>query len=135
MENRLRNLRKTMKQISFNQLDFTDKHRKKIHQQINLESDKEEDVILAVLQLLVQEKTGFELSKKLRSRGIKKYDENEGLLYTLLHRLEQSGMLKTVWNDSETKLYSLNDKGKKLLNKAENKQAMKQVIFKGLLEG
>ncbi len=135
MENRLRNLRKTMKQISFNQLDFTDKHRKEIHQQINLQSENEEDVILAVFQLLVQEKTGYELSKKLRSRGIKKYDENEGLLYTLLHRLEQSGMLKTVWDESETKLYRLNDKGKKLLNKAENKQAKKRVILKGLLEG
>lgn len=135
MENRLRNLRKTMKQISFNQLDFTDKHRKEIHQQINLQSENEEDVILAVLQLLVQEKTGYELSKKLRSRGIKRYDENEGLLYTLLHRLEQSGTLETIWGDSETKLYRLNDKGKKLLNKAENKQAKKKVILKGLLEG
>ena len=68
MESRLRNLRKAMKQTTFNQLSFNDQSRKDIHQKITLLVEKEEDVIFAVLQLLVQEKTGFELAKHIRSR-------------------------------------------------------------------
>lgn len=135
MENRLRSLRKVMKSTTFNNMNFTDYHRQKVKEEIDKLSEKEEDIILAVLQLLAHEKTGYDLAKNLRSRGIKKFEANEGMLYTLLHKLEQSRSLQSRWVDSETKLYSLNDKGRKILQKAERNSAKKRFVFKELLEG
>ncbi|MGN1386589.1 MAG: PadR family transcriptional regulator [Bacillus sp. (in: firmicutes)] len=135
MDNRLKGLKQSLKNTTFKDLHFTEQHQKNILEKIRNEQVSDGDVFLALMQLLVTEKNGFELAKLLRSRGIKKFEDNEGFLYTFIHRLEQKQCLISRWADSETKLYQLNDKGRKMLQKAEKKQLKKQPIFKELLEG
>ncbi len=121
MENRLKKLKKSMDKTTFTQLNFTEQHRKEIHEKINKQDESDEDIFLAVLQLLAHEKTGFEIAKHLRGRGIRKFEDNEGFLYTFLHQLEQSDYLQGTWDESGAKYYRLNDKGRKQLKKAEKR--------------
>ncbi|MGG1674811.1 PadR family transcriptional regulator [Neobacillus sp. NRS-1170] len=135
MENRLRNIKKVMDRTAFSELNFSEEHRKNILEKINRQDESEETILLAVMQLLAQDRTGFELTKLLRGRGIQKFEENEGFLYTLLHRLEQTGYLQSSWSlETEAKYYQLTDKGRKALRKAEKKQSKKQFVLKELLE-
>lgn len=136
MENRLKNLKKSLDQTTFLQLNFTEQHRKKIHEKINKQTETEEDILLAVMQLLTQEKTGFELAKLLRGRGIQKFEDNEGFLYTLIHRLEQTGCLQSSWElESGAKYYQITDKGRKILQTSEKRHPKKRRALKELLEG
>ncbi|MFB5193565.1 lineage-specific thermal regulator protein [Bacillus sp. AFS073361] len=134
MEDRLKNLKKAMDRQAFSQLKFTEKHRRNILGKINQPPETDEDILVAVMQLLVHEKTGFELTKLLRGRGIKKFEDNEGFLYTLLHRLEQSGCIQSCWTEAKAKYYQLTDKGRKVLRKADKKQIKSQVAWKELFE-
>jgi DNA-binding PadR family transcriptional regulator len=134
MEDRLKNLKKAMDQGAFTQLNFTEKHRRNILGKINQPAENDEEILLAIMQLLVQEKTGFELTKQLRGRGIKKFEDNEGFLYALLHRLEQSGCIQSSWTEAEAKYYQVTDKGRKVLRKADKRQAKSQVAWKELFE-
>jgi DNA-binding PadR family transcriptional regulator len=135
VEDRLKNLKKVMDKSTFPELTFSDQHQKEIQRKINHQEEREEDILLAVMQLLVQDKTGHELTGLLRARGIQKFENNEGFLYTMLHRLEQSGCIQTNWDDSGAKYYMLKDKGRKLLSKAEQKRTKQRLVFKELLEG
>ncbi|MBO0960239.1 PadR family transcriptional regulator [Neobacillus sp. MM2021_6] len=135
MEDRLKNLRKSMNRTTFSQLNFTEKHRKDIREKIKQQEEKEEDVLFAVLQLLVNERTGFELVKLLRGRGIRKFEDNEGSLYILLHRLEQNQWIQATWQRSKAKYYQLTNKGKKILQKAGKNQTKKGFVLHELLEG
>lgn len=135
MEDRLKNLRKTMDQTSFANLNFSEQHRKRIHEKIHSQDEREEDILLAIMQLLVQEKTGYELLSLLRGRGIQTFARNEGFLYTILHRLEQSGWLQSSWDTAEAKYYRMTDRGKKILYKAEKSKSRRKFVLKGALEG
>ncbi|MGG3468719.1 PadR family transcriptional regulator [Neobacillus pocheonensis] len=135
MDKRLRNLKKSMDRTAFSELHFSEQHRKTIHEKINKQDESEETVLVAVMQLLIQDRTGFEITKLLRGRGVQKFEENEGFLYTLLHRLEQAGYLQSSWSpEVKAKYYQLTDKGRKALRKAEKKQSKKQFILNELLE-
>ncbi|MBO1626102.1 PadR family transcriptional regulator [Bacillus arachidis] len=134
MEERLKHLKKAMKQHAFNQITFSEQQRKQIQQKINQISEKtEKDILIAILQLLTQEKTGFELHTLLRARGIATFENNEGSLYMLLHHLEQKGQLQVRWTETEGKYYSLTRKGGKLLQTAE--KANIGAALQKLLEG
>jgi hypothetical protein len=135
MEDRLKRLKKSMDKTMFSQLNFTEQHRTQIREKINKEGEDEDEIVLAIMQLLVHEKTGYQIAKQLRGRGIRKFEDNEGFLYTLLHRLEHTGCLQSSWDNSEAKHYQLNDKGTKVLRQAEKKQSKKRFILKELLEG
>lgn len=135
MEEHLKNLKKIMDTKTFSHLKFSDQHRKEIRERINKQDESDESILLAVLQLLVHEKTGYELTKSLRGRGIKRFEDVEGFLYILLHRLEQKGYILSSWDDSQAKYYRLNDKGKRILQRAEKNQAKKQLVLKELLQG
>lgn len=65
MEDRLKGLKKSMDKTSFSKLNFTEKHRKTIQERM-LKAESEEVIFIAALQLLVHEKTGYELVKLLR---------------------------------------------------------------------
>lgn len=134
MEDRLKGLRKSMENTTFKHLSFSDQHRKRVHEKINQSYEKEEDILLAVLQLLTIEKTGYELVQLLRGRGIRKFEGNEGFLYTLLHRLEQNRFIQSSWDHSGAKYYQLNDKGRKVLRKAEKNSIKARFILKGLVQ-
>ncbi|WP_088292345.1 PadR family transcriptional regulator [Bacillus mycoides] len=134
MEDRLKGLRKSMENTTFKHLSFSDQHRKQVREKINASSEKEEDISLAILQLLSHEKTGYELSQLLRGRGIRKFEGNEGFLYTVLHRLEQNRFIQSSWDHAGTKYYQLNDKGRKMLRKAEKDSTKARFILKGLVQ-
>ncbi|PGM93908.1 PadR family transcriptional regulator [Bacillus cereus] len=134
MEDRLKGLRKSMENTTFKHLSFSDQHRKQVREKINASNEKEEDISLAILQLLSNEKTGYELSQLLRGRGIRKFEGNEGFLYTVLHRLEQNRFIQSSWDHSGAKYYQLNDKGRKMLRKAEKNATKVQFILKGLVQ-
>ncbi|MCZ6939132.1 PadR family transcriptional regulator [Bacillus mycoides] len=134
MEDRLKGLRKSMENTTFKHLSFSDQHRKQVREKINASNEKEEDISLAILQLLSHEKTGYELSQLLRGRGIRKFEGNEGFLYTVLHRLEQNRFIQSSWDHSGAKYYQLNDKGRKMLRKAEKDSTKARFILKGLVQ-
>ncbi|HDR4420073.1 TPA: PadR family transcriptional regulator [Bacillus cereus] len=134
MEDRLKGLRKSMENTTFKHLSFSDQHRKQVREKINASNEKEEDISLAILQLLSNEKTGYELSQLLRGRGIRKFEGNEGFLYTVLHRLEQNRFIQSSWDHTGAKYYQLNDKGRKMLRKAEKNATKAQFILKGLVQ-
>ncbi|KAA0764594.1 PadR family transcriptional regulator [Bacillus sp. SH5-2] len=134
MEDRLKGLRKSMENITFKHLSFSEQHRKRVREKINQSSEKEEDILLAVLQLLMNEKTGYELIQLLRGRGIQKFEGDEGSLYTLLHRLEQNRFIQSSWDHAGAKYYQLNDKGNKMLRKAEKNATKARFILKGLVQ-
>ena len=90
---------------------------------------------IAVLHLLLHEKTGFELNKHLRARGIENFEDNEGYLYMLLHRLEHAHYLQTDWKENDEKYYTLTDKGKKLVSLSDKKRLKSLSVLKGLMEG
>ncbi|WP_227395980.1 PadR family transcriptional regulator [Jeotgalibacillus aurantiacus] len=134
MEDRLKKLRHSMNQTTFKHLNFSDQHRKQVHQKISQSSEREEDLLLAVLQLLSSEKTGFELSQLLRGRGVQRFDGNEGSLYTMLHRLEQKQLIQSGWDQEGAKYYQLNDRGRKILRKAEKPSAKTSFDLKELIQ-
>ncbi|WP_153730735.1 PadR family transcriptional regulator [Sporosarcina obsidiansis] len=135
MEEQLKGLRKAMKNTTFNQLKFSEQHRLQVYKRIHDSQENEEDIILAVLQLLVHDKTGYELVQLVRCRGILQFEENEGSLYTLLHRLEQGKFITSQWDSAGAKYYSLDRKGERLLRKAENGSAVKHLILKEWIQG
>ncbi|MEE3954560.1 PadR family transcriptional regulator [Peribacillus frigoritolerans] len=135
MEDRLKGLKKSMEKATFKQLNFSEKHRKQVHEKINKEYESEEDIFLAALQLLIHEKTGYELAHLLRARGFQRFEGNEGFLYTLLHRLEKNSFIKSSWDQSGAKYYQLNNKGRKILRKAEKDSTNKRFVLKELIQG
>jgi DNA-binding PadR family transcriptional regulator len=135
MEERLKNLKRAMKNHILGDVHFTEDQKKGIRQQMTqLTVISEEEILLAIMQLLNQERTGFELSKLIRARGIKRFEQDEGFLYMRLHQLEHKGYLTTYWDPTEVKYYQLNMKGKKLLKKLESQNAEKSYLLKEILE-
>ncbi|MFK4468652.1 PadR family transcriptional regulator [Bacillus sp. RC252] len=134
MEDRLKGLQKSMENTTCKHLSFSDQHRKQVREKINASNEKEEDISLAILQLLSHEKTGYELSQLLRGRGIRKFEGNEGFLYTVLHRLEQNRFIQSSWDHAGAKYYQLNYKGRKMLRKAEKDSTKARFILKGLVQ-
>lgn len=136
MEDRLGHLKRAMKNNVFNGLNFSEEHKDNIRQQIKkINTSSDDEILLAVLQLLVQEKTGFEISRLVRARGIERFENDEGQLYMLLHRLEHKGYLLSNWEDADIKYYQLSNKGRKLLVKAEDIEYSGKTVLNELLEG
>ncbi|RSD28699.1 PadR family transcriptional regulator [Mesobacillus subterraneus] len=134
MEERLKKLRKSMENSTFKELSFSERIRKEVHKNINPPEENEEWLTIAILQLLQQEKTGYELTGLLRSRGFGKIEGNEGSLYTKLHTLEQKRYIEASWNDQGAKYYKIRNKGMKFLRKQEKNASVGRVVMKGLVE-
>ena len=89
---------------------------------------------LIVLQLLHAEPTnGYDLTLRIQAITNDVLNVNAGSLYPALYRLEQRGLLRATWADSQTgrrtKVYSLTDSGRKQL--AEQRQSWER--FAGAL--
>lgn len=135
MDDRLKNIKKAMKRTVLQDLNFTEKHKSNIRRKISqLSVTSEEDVLLAIFQLLKEKRTGFELSRLLRARGMEKFENQEGFLYMSLHRFEHKGYLNTYWEEQDVKYYQLNTKGLKLLKTFENKGDGKAYLLNEILE-
>lgn len=135
MEERLKNLQKSMGKSAMSNLEFTEQHQKETRARIKNQTENEGEIFLAVMQLLVQEKTGYDLAKHLRGRGIRKFEDNEGFLYMYLHQFEQKCYIQSRWDDSETKYYQITNKGKKFKAKLEQNKPKEILILKELMEG
>ena len=133
MDDRLNGLRKSMKKSTFGQLEFTEQMQKEIRQKITKQKESEETILLSIMQLLSEEKTGYELAKLLRGRGIQKFEDQEGYLYIDLHQLEQADCLAIRWDGDREKYYQLSAAGKKKLRKAEKRIGQNQPFLKELL--
>lgn len=124
-----------MDEKTFSQVRFTEKHRETIQNKWSNQEDKEQ-IVLNILQLLNQEKTGYQLANLLLARGVKQFDNNEGSLYVWLHRLENKGVVQSGWLLKEkTKSYQLTSKGKRLLKQAEHKEKRSSVFLQQLIGG
>lgn len=76
---------------------------------------------LIVLQLLRAEPTnGYDLTLRIQALSNDVLNVNAGSLYPALYRLEQRGLLKATWGESEsgrrTKVYALTAAGRKQLS-------------------
>ena len=89
---------------------------------------------LIVLQLLRAEPTnGYDLTLRIQAISNDVLTVNAGSLYPALYRLEQRGLLRAEWHESETgrqiKVYSLTAAGRKQL--AEQRESWER--FSGAL--
>jgi Transcriptional regulator PadR-like family len=135
MEDRLKNFKNAMKRTVLHDLNFTEEHKSDIRLKIKqLPETTEEDIILAIFQLLKQKRTGFELSRLIRARGIETFENEEGFLYTSLHKFEHKGYLNSNWEAPDTKYYQISSKGLKLLKTLESESDGKAYLLKEILE-
>lgn len=76
-------------------------------------------LVLAILKN--QDSYGYEIIKKIKEASDDKIIWSEGMLYPVLHRLEEKGFIESYWEKSNTgrrrKYYNLKDKGLKELEK------------------
>jgi PadR family transcriptional regulator, regulatory protein PadR len=89
---------------------------------------------LIVLQLLHAEPTnGYDLTLRIQAITNEVLNVNAGSLYPALYRLEQRGLLRATWADSDTgrrtKVYSLTAAGREQL--ADQRQSWER--FSGAL--
>ncbi len=71
-------------------------------------------LILAILKK--QDSYGYEIIKKVKKASNNEIIWNEGMLYPVLHRLEENNLIESYWENSETgrrrKYYFLNEEGR-----------------------
>lgn len=85
-----------------------------------------------VLSILADgESYGYALIQKVRELSGDKLDWSEGMLYPVLHRLEEQGLIKASWKEGETgrkrKYYALTAAGHK--ETASQKEQWEAVAF------
>ena len=135
MEDRLKKFKNAMKRTVLHDLNFTEEHKRAIRLKIKqIPETSEEDLVLAIFQLLKQKRTGFELSRLIRVRGIETFENEEGSLYTSLHKFEHKGYLNSIWEAPDIKYYQISSKGLKLLKTLESESDGKAYLLKGILE-
>jgi DNA-binding PadR family transcriptional regulator len=74
-----------------------------------------------ILSLLARgESYGYAIIQEIKKLSDNKIEWTDGMLYPVLHRLEDRGLIKSRWAESESgrkrKYYSLKQDGKKALN-------------------
>ncbi|MGP4062927.1 PadR family transcriptional regulator [Halobacillus sp. H74] len=134
MDRRLKKLKSSMDNTEFKNLHFNETHISNVQNKIKKQEEGEEEILLSIMQLLVYEHTGFTLTKRIRGRGIVGYEDNEGNIYTMLHRLEQKAYINSTWKEDGGKYYKLSQNGHKLLKKYES-SSNKRRILRPLLGG
>jgi PadR family transcriptional regulator, regulatory protein PadR len=75
--------------------------------------------VLILKALALQQLHGMGISRRISQMTSGTFDVKAGSLFPALHRMEQTGWLKSMWGESETnrraKFYSLTNAGKKQL--------------------
>ena len=76
-------------------------------------------VVLKLLADAGEPLHGNEIIRRLEASSEGFFQFKEGLIYPALHRMEQDGLLESVWQDAEgvrpRKLYSLTERGRRQL--------------------
>jgi len=75
-------------------------------------------LLLAILK--EQDSYGYEIIKRIKELSHNEMEWTEGMLYPVLHRLEEQQLIESYWKNSETgrkrKYYYLNEAGLEELN-------------------
>ncbi len=131
MEERLKGLKKAMKNTTFESLQFSEELQQKVNDQIRQISPIALTEVM--LPFLIESKTGRELAEILHITGEKSILSNEGCIYTHLHQAEQNGIIDSFWAEDGEKYYRLSKKGKKLMQKEcpspSNRFSLKQLFL------
>ena len=90
-----------------------------------------------ILSLLFKgESYGYAIIQEIKARSAGKLQWTDGMLYPVLHRMEQRGLIKARWGESQTgrkrKYYSLKKNGKTAMDKHDEQWSLVHSILKGL---
>ncbi|WP_042473439.1 helix-turn-helix domain-containing protein [Bacillus ndiopicus] len=126
MDERLKNLKRALKNNTFANVHFTEEQRMKIRDKMQPDIEQE------LFSLLTERKTATELIQLLHVKGVKSIWQNEGLVFIKLHQAEVAGYVEGLWHEQGEKSYRLTKKG---LHKyvATSQQSEAKWSFKRLL--
>ena len=87
-----------------------------------------------ILSLLASgENYGYALIQEVRRLSGDQIEWTDGMLYPVLHRLEDRGLIKSRWGESDTgrkrKYYSLKKEGKKAIAKHSEQWSLIQAVM------
>ena len=90
-----------------------------------------------ILSVLAQgESYGYAIIQEIKARSENQMQWTDGMLYPVLHRLENRGLIKSRWAESDTgrkrKYYSLKKDGKRALEKHQEQWAVVHTVLAGL---
>lgn len=90
-----------------------------------------------ILSLLAKgESYGYELIQEVKRLSGEKINWTDGMLYPVLHRMEDRGLIKSRWGESETgrkrKYYSLKKEGKSALVRHHEQWSLVNSVLSGL---
>ncbi|MCD8509719.1 MAG: PadR family transcriptional regulator [Bacillus sp. (in: Bacteria)] len=135
MSDPLNKLKGAMKNAMFKDLSFSEERKDAVREGMrggNLTKSPlhfwKEETIYAVLESIKQAEwqTGFAISTHLFQKNEYSFSKKEGQLYSLLHELENRGIIQSMWKEvkgEEQKFYSLTVKGKKQLASATKERS------------
>ena len=90
-----------------------------------------------VLSLLAKgESYGYAIIQEIKARSDGQLHWTDGMLYPVLHRMEQNGWIKSRWVEVETgrkrKYYSLKKDGQKALKRKQEQWSLVSDVLSGL---
>ena len=90
-----------------------------------------------ILFLLAEgESYGYAIIQEVKERSDGKLNWTDGMLYPVLHRMEQRGLIKSRWAESETgrkrKYYSLKKDGKTAMTRHHEQWSLVHSLLAGL---
>ncbi|MDQ0253044.1 DNA-binding PadR family transcriptional regulator [Evansella vedderi] len=141
MNDPLNKLKNSMKKTVFKDLSFSHERKNAVkeaiqrgkHSHPQLHFWKEETILYILDSIQYEEKHGYEISTHLYQKNDNSFIKSEGQLYTLLHLLENKGIIQSEWIE-EKKYYSLTTKGKKHLAAVQEDAPKQRASLKHLLE-
>lgn len=125
-----------MKKTVFKDLTFSEERKRAVKESIQQKQLYywSEGTLISLFETIQYEaKNGFDISTHLFQKSDFTFQNNEGQLYTLLHLLENKGILTSKWIE-EKKYYSLTAKGKKRLTAYKRGSSIQREYLKHLLE-
>jgi PadR family transcriptional regulator PadR len=93
-----------------------------------------------ILSLLVTgESYGYELIQEVKRLSGEKIKWTDGMLYPVLHRMEESGWIKSRWvemeNGRKRKYYAIKTDGQKALSEKREQWTVISAVLAGLWKG
>lgn len=81
------------------------------------------------------ESYGYDLIRQVKELSEESLNWTDGMLYPVLHRLENQGLIESVWKQTESgrkrKYYSLKSEGEKVLNtERKNWNTVNSILMK-----
>lgn len=90
-----------------------------------------------ILSLLDRgESYGYAIIQEVKARSGGKMEWTDGMLYPVLHRLEQRGLIQARWGESESgrkrKYYSIKEDGRRAMQKHHEQWSLVHAVLSGL---